>query len=100
MRCPRGRSRTLRHSLSDNQIGDEGISSLAAAVSEGALPNLTTLALSDNQISDAGIASLADAVSKGAMPKLAVLGVLWMEDDLAPFQKLKKACDHRKISFD
>ena len=86
--------------LSNNMIGDPGITALAEAVSNGAvpqgvckgsdadvadgiplqlqtsegrqspLPDLELLSLEENQISDAGITAFADAVSKGALPNL------------------------------
>ena len=60
--------------LSENAIGDAGLTALATAIGSGALPNLKNLVLSFNQynckIVDAGLTALADAVRSGALPNL------------------------------
>ena len=48
--------------LSDNSIGDRGITGLAVAMSGGELPILQTLKLGSNEIGDPGIAELAKAL--------------------------------------
>ena len=53
-------------------LRSEHVEVLGAALVSGALPNLTVLYLQANQIGDAGLSSLADAVSSGALDKLTV----------------------------
>ena len=53
-----------------DSIGDTGLSALATAVGNGALPLLTYLDLENNQIGDAGLASFAAALGSGALPLL------------------------------
>ena len=48
--------------LGNNQIGNDGMRSLADALAKGALPQLQKLFLSNNQIGDEGMAALADAI--------------------------------------
>ena len=48
--------------LNNNNIGDDGMRSLADAFAKGALPQLQKLILSRNQIGDEGMAALADAI--------------------------------------
>ena len=55
--------------LYNNKFGDDGMTALAGAVSNGALPALKELSLHTNQIGDVGMQALAGAVSKGALPK-------------------------------
>jgi Leucine-rich repeat (LRR) protein len=57
-------------SLSDNQIGDSGMQTLAAACGSGAMVNLIELDLKYNQIGDAGMAALSTALGNGALPQL------------------------------
>ena len=45
----------------------------AEAVGKGALASLDTLNLSDNEIGEAGMTAFADAVGKGALPQLEIL---------------------------
>ena len=51
-------------------IGDEGVASLVAQPTAGALKTLESLYLERNEISDAGCASLASALRGGALPAL------------------------------
>ena len=59
-------------SLRNNQIGDPGITALADALGNGALPALQHLELYNNQIGDVGMTAFAGAVSKGALDHLTV----------------------------
>ena len=66
--------------LDSNEIGDNGISALAKAITpdkngKGALASLDTLLLSENEIGEAGMTAFADAVGKGALDKLNFLGL-------------------------
>ena len=54
-------------------IGDEGVASLVAQRTAGALKTLESLYLEHNEISDAGCASLASALRGGALPALKTL---------------------------
>ena len=56
--------------LNSNQIGDAGITALATAVGNGALPALEQLELTSNQIGDVGLSALASACASGALPQL------------------------------
>jgi hypothetical protein len=56
--------------LSENSIGDVGLSALADMVSKGALAQCTYIGLSNNQIGDAGLIALASACASGALPQL------------------------------
>ena len=58
--------------LSENSIGDVGLSALADVVSKGALPQLNRLVLSENAIGDIGISALASACANGALDHLTV----------------------------
>jgi len=58
--------------LAGNQIGDAGLSALAEAVGNGALEKLTLLRLDSNKIGDAGLQAFADALGKGALDQLQV----------------------------
>ncbi|EOD05047.1 hypothetical protein EMIHUDRAFT_250346 [Emiliania huxleyi CCMP1516] len=61
--------------LAGNQIGDDGLKALAAALGrEGSAPRLQELDLTSNQIGDDGLMSLAAALSNdGVVPRLANL---------------------------
>ena len=54
--------------LQGNQIGNDGMRSLADALAKGALPQLQQLFLSRNQIGDEGMAALADAIKPVGTP--------------------------------
>ena len=56
--------------LVETNIGDEGVASLVAQPTAGALKSLEGLDLDDNQITDAGCATLASALRGGALPAL------------------------------
>ena len=60
--------------LSDNQIGDAGVTAMTNACVGGALANLQTLLLGSilggNNIGDEGMKALADALSRGALASL------------------------------
>ena len=56
--------------LINTNIGDEGVDSLVAQPTAGALKSLKDLYLDDNQITDAGCATLATALRGGALPAL------------------------------
>ena len=58
--------------LNSNQIGDAGITALATAVGNGALPALEQLELTSNQIGDVGLSALASACASGALDHLTV----------------------------
>jgi hypothetical protein len=64
--------------LGVNEIGDDGVKSLADALGKGALPALKELSLRSNQIANPGMISFAEAISKGASPALARL---WLQDN-------------------
>ena len=53
--------------LNDNQIGDDGMKSVASALAGGALAQLVQLFLNTNQIGDAGLTALASACASGAL---------------------------------
>jgi len=59
--------------LSNNQIGDAGVTALAEAAGKGTLPQLKQLVLKYNQIGDAGVTALAEAAGKGTLPQLKYL---------------------------
>ena len=59
--------------LDNNDLGDAGCASLAAALGRGGCPSLRTLSLQREAIGDEGCAKLADALYDGACPSLAVL---------------------------
>ena len=60
-----------RLGLSQTNIGDEGVASLLAQPTAGALKSLERLGLGyNNQITDAGCATLASALRGGALPAL------------------------------
>ena len=61
--------------LGFNNIGDDGMRSLADAFAKGALKNCTQLFLSDNKIGNDGMCSLADALANGALAPRAMVGV-------------------------
>jgi Ran GTPase-activating protein (RanGAP) involved in mRNA processing and transport len=56
--------------LSRTSIGDEGVASMVAQPTAGALKSLWHLDLDRNQITDAGCATLASALRGGALPAL------------------------------
>ena len=56
--------------LAGTSIGDEGVASLVAQPTAGALKSLEVLNLDRNQITDAGCATLASALGGGALPAL------------------------------
>ena len=65
--------------LSDNQIGDPGLSALSGALASGAMANLEMLVLWGNQIGDVGMSAFAQAIkpiSEGGSGALASSGVL------------------------
>ena len=80
-------------SLSNNQICDPGITALAEALGNGALPKLEHLILWSNQIGDVGMQALAGAVSKGALPKL---NILFID---SPSAELKALCSSKSIKL-
>ena len=53
--------------LADNNIGDDGMRSLADAFAKGALKNVLSVDLARNQIGDAGCTALAEACASGAL---------------------------------
>jgi hypothetical protein len=59
--------------LSENRVGDAGMSALAVALSSGALPALKELHLSLNRIGDEGLLAFAARLSAGALPQLTTL---------------------------
>ena len=61
--------------LNDNDIGSEGAAALAAALREGAGPELWGIDLNDNHIGIEGAAALAAALREGAAPKLTSLSI-------------------------
>ena len=61
--------------LGETNIGDEGVASLVAPPTAGALKGLEELDLDYNQISDAGCAALASALRGGKLPALKVLNL-------------------------
>lgn len=79
--------------LDFNQIGDQGIISLADALGKGALASLEKLFLSSNAIGDDGMSALASACASGALASLRELHLL--QDSPA----LKAACQARGITF-
>ena len=60
----------LTLNLGGNNIGNAGLTSLSAALANGALPQLQELDLDTNQISDAGLTSLSTALSNEAIANL------------------------------
>lgn len=60
----------LHLSLEKNSIGDEGLATLAIALSQGSLKNLIRLTLTDNALTDGGIEALAGSLRAGALPAL------------------------------
>lgn len=54
--------------LHGNDIGDEGVRTLSAALTKGALPGLTLLTLHGNAFGDVGCAALAGACARMAAP--------------------------------
>jgi hypothetical protein len=56
--------------LSDNQIGDGGVSALASACAMGALPALISLQLAGNKIGNEGMIKFSEACASGALPSL------------------------------
>ena len=62
--------RLTKLELLGNQFGHIGMSALASACENGALPQLKELYLFENQIGDVGMQALAGAVSKGALAQL------------------------------
>ena len=56
--------------LSNNNIGDAGLTALAKAVESGALPQLKELGLGSNSIGDVGLSALADVVSRGGVGRI------------------------------
>ena len=65
----RRRSRSSRP-RGQTSIGDEGVASLVAQPTAGALKSLEGLRLGYNQITDAGCATLASALRGGKLPAL------------------------------
>ena len=61
--------------LSRTSIGDEGVASMVAQPTAGALISLEMLNLKFNQISDVGCATLASALRGGELPALKVLNL-------------------------
>ena len=61
--------------LSQNQIGDAGVTALAEAAGKGTLPQLELIDLQDNQIGDAGVMALAEAAGKGTLPQLKTISL-------------------------
>ena len=84
--------RTQELNLSNNQIGDAGVTALAQACAAGALAQCTTLVLGGNKIGDKGIEALSEALATGAMASLTALSV---DDPEHP--ALRAACDARDI---
>jgi hypothetical protein len=62
-------------SLGRNLIGDAGVASLVAPPTAGVLKNLDMLHLSDNRISNAGCIAIATAARNGAFPALEQFGL-------------------------
>ena len=81
--------------LSDNQIGDVGLTALSNACAGGALAQLQKLFLDGNQVGDVGLTALANACASGALPSLTQLLV-----DDAEHPELKAACEARGIDVD
>ena len=54
----------------NTNIGDEGVASLVAQPTAGALKSLEQLDLQYNQVTDAGCATFASALRGGALPAL------------------------------
>ena len=68
--------RLKKLNLSDNNIGDAGVTALASALGQGALPLLSSLNLFCNQIGDSGLSNFVTAVgsnANGTLPLLAEL---------------------------
>ena len=59
--------------LNGNNIGDDGVRSLSAALVKGALAQATEISLSDNNIGDAGLEALAKVLGGGALGQLTCL---------------------------
>ena len=63
--------------LFENKIGDAGMVALSEAIGKGALAALTVLSIGSNKIGDTGLAALSEAVSNGALLELQVLDLSW-----------------------
>jgi len=70
--------------LQGNEIGDDGLSALAAPLKEGALPALQRLHMPKNKVGDAGLRALAGALGDGALKNLTYLSLGDGVGDLAP----------------
>ena len=55
-------------SVSDNEIGNTGVTALSAALSH--MPTLTSFNLNGNSFHHVGISALAEAIAGGALPRL------------------------------
>ena len=84
---------TQELSLYGNQIGDDGMRSLADAFAKGALAQVTFISLSSNNIGDDGLNKLAEALRKGALPALETLFV----QEVAP--ALEAACEAHGVQY-
>ena len=84
--------------LSQNQIGDVGMSALADAFAKGSMASLESLNLRENKIGDLGMSSLSEALAKGS---LASLQTLFVDDGPLGTEHpaLKEACKARGISL-
>ena len=78
--------------LSENQIGDVGLTALADACAKGALANLEELHLPVNRFGDAGLTALADACAKGALAQVTDLRLLNNNIGDAGLAALADAC--------
>ena len=80
--------------LRNNQIGDEGVSTLASAHH----PRLELLSLSSNQIGDVGANHLQQAIESNRWPNLRQLYVGGNTLGVEKRAELKASCQKRNIS--
>ena len=77
--------------LSENNIGDAGLTALAKAVESGALASLEKLALGSDKIGDKGMKALADACASGALASLTNINLHGNPGNSEPVEQAMKA---------
>lgn len=90
---------SLRHAnLNGCDCGDAGAASLADAMADGALPELRHLFLHDNQIGDGGLTALSAAAAAGALASIRELALDNNRITDAGVVALEEACGEGALS--
>lgn len=85
--------------LNRNALSDEGVRSLANALSRGLLPRLQDISLAGNNIGDEGAEALTEAVRGGGAADLKTLVLNDNALGAAAKVELRAVCEVRKVTL-